>query len=89
MLTGKAADRTGSRSENDLLAVVWTGPDGTTIWPAGSSHLVGILLGHHGTGHLLRHLRHGHCIVCLLCGYETGAYFYLKFLVVSLSDHAF
>lgn len=40
----------------------WPGLHGHTVWHFGPAYLVGILLGHHGAGHLFHHLRkcHGH-----------------------------
>ena len=48
------------------------GRHGAAIWPIGTVNLVGVLLGYHGTGHLLRRLRHHHGHVRLLCGHSTG-----------------
>ena len=43
-----------------------TGVHGAAARLPGQTHLVGILLGHHGACHLLRHLRHLHACLRLL-----------------------
>lgn len=48
--------------------------DGRPVWIPGPPDLVGLLLGYHGTCHLLRDLRHHHGNVCLFCSHKTGDY---------------
>ena len=71
-MTDTETDRVHRRAEDDTAAVVGARYDGPTVWVTRTAHLVGILLGHHGTGHLLCHLRHSHRHVCVLRRHKTG-----------------
>ena len=53
-------------------------PDGAAVWGAGPPHLVGLLVGHHGAGHVLHHVRHRHRHVRVLRTHQTGEYFNVK-----------
>lgn len=61
-LAGTNRNQQESREEDDAGAMGWPGLHGHTVWHLGPAYLVGILLGHHGAGHLFHHLRkcHGH-----------------------------
>lgn len=54
--------------------------DVNTRRSTGMAHLVGLLLGHHGAGHVLCHLWECHGFLCLLCSYQTGKSSFCKCL---------
>ena len=59
-----------SRETNTALTVDWPRTDGHTVRLHGTTNVVGVLMGCHGTCDLLCRLRNGYCYVCLLC-YNT------------------
>lgn len=53
---GKAGAQQESREEDNLGVVGRSGLHGHSVWDSGPPHVVGVLLGHYGTGHLFHHL---------------------------------
>jgi len=53
--------RAGAESgeANESPDVAWSESHGSPVWPSGSAHLVGILVGHHGARHVFCRLRLG------------------------------
>lgn len=56
----------------------WTRFNVSTIWRIGPTNVVGILMGYHGTGHILCNLWNGDGRLRLLLFNETGEIFYAQ-----------
>lgn len=55
-----------------VIYVVRPGHDVGAVRHFGAAHVVGILVGHYGAGHVLRHVRHGDGYFRVFRGDQTG-----------------
>lgn len=70
--TAKESGQHESDAENERPDMGRLGFDVSSIWNSGTSHLVGILLGHYGAGHILCDVRNCDGRLCVLLSHETG-----------------